>query len=261
MSHFEPTLGAGVTGICAREFVKSHMGEFWAIFKPLFPFIAGLHLLDAVVADAFSFENGFFIGGVIALYFSTVLAISWHRVVIQGPDNYTPMNPFNPQRHEWAFIGMGIATFCFVFLVAFVSVYGAASTESLVMVGLAAIVTLFAMYFSYRLSFYFPAKAVNAEITVDQAFCLTKGYVLKLLGATLAAAWPIVLAVIVWGIIAGVLVSILPSDNAMNTVGFIMALPMTTFFQPVMTVLGVTVLSNYYLYSLQNDSRSVEIGS
>lgn len=263
MERFEPKYVSGEVGVSARNFVRENKSELWAIFKPLFPYIAGCHLLDAIISDAFFPKAGFGLFGVIAIYFTMVLIISWHRVVIHGPDNYTPVNPFKPRRSELAFMGMGVLIGLGMVLIAGAFAAATAYTKA----GIMGMITLFAIisciYISYRMSFYFPAKAVGADISLKDSFRLSKGYLLRLFGAGIYASWRIMLVAFGYAMLVGIIVTIMANfisfASVQNTVAFILLLPMSAFIEPISTVLGVTVLSNYYLYAMQNDNRSVEM--
>lgn len=116
---WNPTLNATETGRDVRAFVKQFTPVFWRILKPLLPWMIACHLLDAIVTPLFFAPDGEFkLGTILSAYFYTSLVISWHRVVIEGPDHAIPMNPFKPQRHEWTFIGVGIGLYLSVILIA-----------------------------------------------------------------------------------------------------------------------------------------------
>lgn len=262
MSYFKPTYAAGETGVSARNFVREHKNEFITILKPLIPYIAGFHLLDAVISDAYfsGSKNGFGLFGALAAYFTMVLVISWHRVVIHGVDNYVPMNPLKPQRSELAFMGMGILIGLGIFLLSFLSIMGAAAAGGGVIVLLPIVVILACIFYAYRCCFYFPAKAVHSDITLKQSIALSKGYLLKLIAGSFFASWRVSLAlfgcVFVLMFVVGILAVILPFDRVGNTIGLIFTLPIIVYLSPLLTVLGVTVLSNYYLYAVQNSDQN-----
>ncbi len=258
MQHFTPTLFSKETGKNVRGFVKEHNDELLKIIKPLAPFIAGLYLFDAIISEFFftQSEHEFSLGMILATYFYMCLVISWHRVVIKGPENYTPMNPFKPKRHELAFIGVGILIGILILIVAVVFVGSAAFMQSGVMGVVAAIAIVAAIYASYRLMFYFPAKAVGASITLREAFDMTKGYLWKIICASFRASIRLVLIALLYSmILAGLSFSyayIAHTVSGAYLLGFILGLPLILYIQPLLTVLGVTVLSNYYLHAVQN---------
>lgn len=261
MGIFKPTLDSGETGVAVRGFVKEYHDEFLKILKPLIPYIAGFYLLDAVITDAYfsDTKHGFQVFSILASYFVTVLVISWHRVVIHGPENYTPMDPFSPKRNELMFIAVGIMiglalAAAVLFPILLMKIFGSAA-------GMLVFVTLIiGIYCTYRCSFYFPAKAANSDITLKQAFGLSKGYLWKLICASFYASWRMVLITIGYSLVAMALLMAvafaLPFDKAGHTIGFIIGLPITVYLEPLMTILGVTVLSNYYMYAMQHPRES-----
>lgn len=263
MSFFKPSYDAGVAAIHVRSFVKEHHDVFLKILKPLLPYIAGFQLLDAVISDMYfsNSKDGFSLFGILSAYFVMALVISWHRVVIHGVQNYEPMNPFAPKKNEILFIVVGIAipvvlTLIFLF-VAFLS----RNTGPLSIVMLVLLFIPIALYVFYRCSFYFPAKAVDSSMTLKQAYALSKGYLWKLIFASFLASWRVVL--ITWGaslvmIGVGAVFSVaLPFVVAgvHHTLIFVLTLPITLYLEPLLTVLGVSVLSNYYLYAIQHSER------
>ncbi len=282
MRHYTPKIGIKETSNNVRGFVKNHMDIFWLIFKPLAPYIAVLYLLDVVatyflygpeiseIAGSEEENKEFGLGGLVASYFFTCLAISWHRVVIHGPDNFEPMNPFRPQKSDLAFIAMGI----FLFLVPFIGVFTIVFVSSLIKFhGALWLIIPFiigAIYFVLRASFYFPAKATGNSLTLKQALSMTKGYVWKFVAAYFLAALRITVAMILFifitVLILGGGLALFKSLFDMNislpliefSFGYILALPIILYFQPVLTVIGVTVLSNFYQYALQNSGSSYD---
>lgn len=264
MEKYQPTLGARETARNIKGFIAENKAEFWKIFKPLMPYIIVLALLDVVITDLYMPEsdNGFPLGSVISGYFFSVLAISWHRVVINGVDNYEPMNPFKPKRHELMFIVMG-----FVIAIGMI-VAGVALVAISYMMGVmaAAVVVMIALigftFVFFRLCLYFPAKAVNAEITLRQVFDLSKGYLWKCMNASFFASLKMMILLFVYMIVmVVVMVPVYMSGSGvvpMAAFEFILTLPMVIYFSPILTIIGVTVLSNYYLYALQHQEQAIE---
>ncbi|PCJ95127.1 MAG: hypothetical protein COA45_12425 [Zetaproteobacteria bacterium] len=266
MERFEPSYSVVETGEKVRNFVKTNKSEFWKIFKPLFPFIVGLQFLDALITHAFFSESefNFFGGGLLSVYFTMVLSLSWYRVVIHGVHNYTPMNPFKPQRHELPFIGMGLVIGIFVFLSVSMFKNWGAYIDTLglsdnVIYTLVCTVIVLAIYFSYRFSFYFPSKATDSDITLNEVYQLNYGYLLRLLSVMLLVYWRVVVLMLVFSLLwatffAGIHELFLPSAEHPSLIYFIYILPYIAYFGPLLTVLGATVFSNYYLYAVQESN-------
>lgn len=260
MEHFTPTFGIKDTSKNIGQFVRENNSEVWKIFKPFIPFILGLHLFDAFVGIIFPDSNGAFVlGGVLASYFFTCLAISWHRVVINGVDNYIPVNPLKPKKNELLFLGVGILMGVFIFIVAAVMFGMAVATGSPIIGFIAACAVVAAMYFAYRVVFYFPAKAIDAQITLREAFDMSKGYLWKLISSSFRASFKWVLPFILYSFVIRIASIIYLDENGIDAgfyvLQFVLNLPILLYLQPRLTVIGVTALSNYYLYALQNPRK------
>lgn len=269
--HYQPTPDFRDTGRNVRQYVNQHMDIFWDIFKPLMPYIAICVFLDLVITEHFMGINpqtgepyNFVLFSILANYFFVCLIISWHRVIIHGPDSYRPMNPLKPTKGELIFIAMAIGLTIAAFIAG--AVAGAISALiSPVLFGFTIFFLVFALiYAGCRLSFYFPAKATGNDITLREAFLLSEGYVLRLIFAPLFAMWKIILLIIAYvfatfaalfilGMVAGPL---LESGAGAVIVQFLFAAPIHLFFNPILTILGVTILSNYYQYALQNPRKN-----
>lgn len=258
-----PTFGFRETSRNARNFVKENMTAFWDIFKPLAVYIVVLTVIDLALTLFFvepDPETGdrepIAIGGMIANYFYTCLVISWHRVVIHGPNQYEPMNPFKPKKSELAFIGVGLLIFFIPFLIGFAGAFGLSFLDQrMLLVGFGLIMLVLITFITVRLSFYFPAKATEQNLTLQKAFEVSKGYVLRLIAVPFLASIRVLLAMILFVVVIAVLGSMAflssspEGSDIADIFGTILALPVLLYFQPIMTVLGVTVLSNYYLHA------------
>jgi hypothetical protein len=252
MRPFTPTLGIKDTSKNTRGFIKENKDIFLNVLKPLLPWIIGLHLFDLILTIAFEIEIG--VGGLIASYFYTVLVITWHRVVIHGPDNYIAMNPYKPKRHELIFIGMGIllgvVPIIIGVLVGATFIISAALAVILILA-----VIIASLYFGYKFSFYFPAKAVDNSITFKQSYRLTTGYYWKFMGSLFLTPLRVFLILIAYMIVGiPLLIFLSTTVEALNPsiLGFLFSVPIFSYFTPLLYVYGVTVLSNYYQYALQN---------
>ncbi len=266
MTHFTPTYRTKETSRNIRIFIEDNMPIFWQIMKPLMPFIVGLLFLDAVL-DAFVLpqegehtpQSG--IGSLLSSYFYTALVIDWHRVVIHGPENFTPMNPLKPKKHELAFLGMGIVLGIGLFLIMIVAMLPGVFLGP-VGIFLSVILALGSVfYFGYKFSFYFPAKAVDNAITFRESFRLTKGYLWKLIATGIRASaklWLLLLAyiLVVFAVMASMAFITSGTGPLFHLVVFLIQLPMALYFQPLLTIIGVTALSNYYMHAMQNKAEA-----
>ena len=264
MTGITPTLGIKETAANIGNFFRENKETLWSILKPLLPWIIGLYALDILVTVMFmaDSEHEFGLGGFIAGYFFTCLIISWHRVVIYGAQNAVPMNPFKPQKHEWVFLGMGLLLGLCAALAGFI--FGLIFFPISPALGALMVFLLMpvAVYIGFRFTFYFPAKAVNNSITLKESFRLTKGYVFKLLSASFIASLKYIVGLVVYFVVIFLMLGLFSTilgDLGNNAVmqgifGFFFSLPVLIYFYPILIVVGVTAISNYYLYALQHKS-------
>lgn len=265
--HYVPTLNIMETSRNIQYFVKENKSTLFEIFKPLVPYIVGLLLIDLIIT-IFMQKSGskfeFSLGSIFSAYFFAVLMITWHRVVIHGPDKYERMNPLKPKKNELMFMGMWILIFlatAIVFVIVGVACLAAVTLGKIS--GLVALIIAFAVliiggtYISYRFFFYFPAKAVNSSLTLKQSFSLTRGYIWKLIAATFMAilkTWGLMILYMLIVFMGGMSVIgyIFGSGVIAHIASFLLNLPMTLYFQPLLIAYGVTGLSNYYMHAMQN---------
>lgn len=268
MSDFEPIFDVRDAAKYAREFVRSHMPVFWHIFKPLMPFIAICYFIDTVLLAYFKISFPF--GSLGAAYFMFALVISWHRVIIHGAQDYKAVNPFNPQKDELRFMGMALG----VAIMFVLSIMIAAGVGALIAPAfgflLGAAVALIGVQYLFRISFYFPARATGTLLTLKQSNQMTKGICLKIFSANFLASWRVLLVIMAYaffvvGLFTGVLLGIfvrqpetfsgseLAVPAMVHLVMYLVNMPIKLFFEPIITVIGVTILSNYYQYVMRNN--------
>lgn len=251
MKHFKATKGIYETAANTRAFVKDNKETFWTAFKPLIPYIFGLLLFDLILS--FVIGHTFSLGSILANYFFAALAITWHRVVLLGPDQYEAMNPFKPKKHELVFMlmGVGVALIVFLIVALFIgifAIFGPIFLAISIFLGI-----LLSIFLSARFTFYFPAKAVNADLSLIGALHLSKGYAFNLVTAPFFACWRLILGMMGVVIIASIFMTLLSKfAQGQAMFEFLIQLPVLFYFQPLLTVLGITILSNYYQHALQN---------
>lgn len=190
-------------------------------------------------------------------YCYAMIAINWHRVVLLGPKQYKPMEFLNPEKHELEFIA--VLAVISIILPAIVSVTAfkqLLDMKSEAIIGIALVAIVFP-YILYKISFYFPAKAVGSSIAFRDSFDLTRGYFWKFIWAFILSTIRVFGVLVLYSFIAGAIAGalkfvIIPDMSAEDR--FIaeqmlqqsINIPIMLYFQPLLTVLGVTVLSNYY---------------
>lgn len=273
--HFTPALKMMAAAEKAHTFVKDNKNVLFEILKPLAPYIIVLLLLDTLVSVFLlppKSETHFSLDSLLSGYFFAALTITWHRVVLHGVDNYTPMNPFRPKKNELIFIGLVLLFFLTGIVICAASmVLIGTMLDSAILRLISLLIGFFiALYLGFRLSFCFPARATNSPITFKKSFILTRFYVLKMIGSTFMASLGVVVFMIIYFLVGGFLFSTLVvnftdiypplNDLALNGIihilFFILALPYYLYFQPLLVVYGVTVISNYYQYALQNKQEA-----
>ncbi|MEZ5919348.1 MAG: hypothetical protein R3D66_05425 [Alphaproteobacteria bacterium] len=298
MRHFTATFTAKDTSKNVQDFIKAHKTEFWDLIKSFAPYIvilgilsvafqhfaqnailaemgnfrqmlenkpgnaaAHLQMMEAMRGSVFKSPYMWAAWGVqlVLGYVFAAIAISWHRLVLLGPEQYRPMNLFKPQRHEIEFvmilalIGVLIPT-----VFGWIMISGPFfSSSGIWLIGLFSIALI---YVSYKICFVFPAKAVNADMDFKTSFKLTKGYFWKFFLAAFRASLKTIGLLFLYQIIVGMAIGTVlavSGDPRATTLpaligGGALALPVLLYFQPLLTIIGVTVLSNYYQHALQN---------
>ena len=265
---YQPAFETKEAALKAREFMKDHKDVFWQVLKPVLPFIIGGRLLDIFLIHLIwgaGSQNEIFIGSLISAYFTFVMMINWHRVVLHGPDQYIPMNPFQPKKSELAFMLMpsivglvaGIGIGLLSALTAKILGEGVA-----VMVAVPLVIVL--LYVLFKMVFYLPAKALGADVGLRQALSLSDGYVWKCIGAGFRAVIRVTLVTMAYGFVGVFIIGIImvatgtigPNGTGVGLedklIAFLVMLPITAYFMPLSTLLGVTVVSNYYQHAMQN---------
>ncbi len=172
----------------------------------LFPF--GLSL--ALIALSFAVPPSPLLGGLFAVLGFlpyTIFGVAWHRLTLLGPQaGAPPLVPGWGRRH-WRFLGylilvmlIGYGVTALVFSIFFTVVRPQgdlvpASWGLLLMLGISVLA-----YVMMRLSFVFPAVAVDENYRLRHAWTHTKGQGLRLLGAAIVAAVPMV--AVIWAVSA-----------------------------------------------------------
>ncbi len=143
--------------------------------------------------------------GILNLLPYTFFGVAWHRLTLLGPvAGAPPLMPAWAPRH-WRFLGYLLATMLIgsgatavVFSLGFMAIQPdldalPAATGLMLLAGFVIVA-----YVMIRLSFVFPAVSVDEGYRLRHAWTHTKGQGLRLLGATVIAAVPMV--ALVWGV-------------------------------------------------------------
>ena len=287
MKHFSASEFPNNAALNTRNFVKEHNDAFLDLLKKIGPYIFAVFVLNIILLDhslstmtdviessknegldqeqaaekmmnelegqEFATTAGFIIINVLFGYFFAVIAISWHRLVLLGRGNCTPMNPLSPQRHEIEFLIILAILSSAPYLLNLLVMFGQVTAMAILLLPF----MIAFIYVFYKVSFMFPAKAVNAKLSVKESFQLTKGYFWKMLWTYILASWRVVLVLFAVMIVGSMVAVPLATFSGGNTQLVVISMqliyiPVIIYFQPLLTVIGVTVLSNYYQHALQN---------
>ena len=172
----------------AYRFLFQNYSLYLKILMPVLPFL--LCVLALQIAAELYFASGSIksvlvgILGIMGVPLNALIAIPWHRAYLRSPtdDIYVSIN--NLTKHEYAFIYFAT---------------GAASLGVLLNIPSGLVGFFFAVaaqFFMIRLIFFFPAKAVDSDITLKEAYHLSKGYYWKFLRKSFLALLPAVIIVV-----------------------------------------------------------------
>lgn len=269
--YFKPTFGYKDTGQNVRNFVHEHSETLWDIFKPLMPFIAIFTLLDLAITQLYmpidpetGEKQDFGLFSIIANYFLACFIITWHRVIIHGPDSYNVMRPFKPDRAGLKYIFGFFAIIVAGILAGFVGGLIVALLKlKFLALPIFAVLIIGVLYVGLRVSFYFPAAALGNPLSFKEAFKLSDGYALHILVAPIFAIWKFLLMFLGYILASFAIIFVIilttggPEEFVNNPllniiVNFTITLPIVLYFTPILAAYGVTVLSNYYQHALQN---------
>lgn len=258
---FTPLANASEAALAARNLVRDNKTFLWSLFKPMLPALLALDALSAAVQLGFAESHTAAkvieaLFQIIGFYFYGLLGYSWHRFVLIGRDAVTPPDFFKPTSDQWRFLGYLALSAAASIVVMTVS--AATGTVLLgktgIIVGLLAGI-VFSVWIGYKLCFLLPSAAVGDGMTIRQSFTHTRGVFWKLLGSGFLASWRVaVVSALCVGTFVGVMTLLIGSFEGsalvlaaafLNVFGTLAI--MDVFFNPLLTVLGVTILSNYYL--------------
>ena len=146
----------------------------------------------------------------------TIFGVSWHRLTLLGPGTARP--PLFPgwRHRHWRFLGYGIGISLIVVIFGtFVAGAGTAlamlfgggpelpgGTVLLIITSVVAVLIL-VLYLLLRLSFVFPAVAVDEAYRLKHSWAHTHKQGFRLMGALILTCIPIVIAILVIQFIAG----------------------------------------------------------
>lgn len=297
MDKYQPALKVGKASSNVYSFVRDGHSEFFTLIKMyapalllLFVIQISMFMLDFKILSSLPVSL-FFVDIVVSAlsgYIYAIIAINWHRLVINGRCFSDPVRMFSPRKNEISFVLAlvfltilpYILSFLFGFIISILPpvLSSTGNSEGAFLAVLAVSIFVSGMgvlYFTYKLSFYFPAKAVNHSFSVVDSVRLTRGYFFKMIFTMIRASfWTIVALHVYLGfmyllmylfsyVVGGMAVEMSASDgfSVLSMLPLFIALfqlPFVLFFKPMFMIIGVTVVSNYYLYATQNEEGAVE---
>lgn len=223
----------------------------------LVPFCLSLALIVLSFTLPLVSKLGFLVA-ILGLLPYTFFGVAWHRLTLLGPvTGAPPLVPAWAPRH-WRFLGYLLATM----------LIGSAATAVVFSLGLMAIQPdmdslpaaaglmplagfVIVAYVMIRLSFVFPAVSVDESYRLRHAWTHTKGQGLRLLGATVIAAAPMV--ALVWGV-NEILGALLFAGPAPGQDGVPAVAQMEAFVEAnlgaLLLIQAVTAAINYVLMAL-----------
>ena len=230
----------------------------------LAPFCLSLALIALSFTVPLVSALGFLVA-ILGLLPYTFFGVAWHRLTLLGPVAGAPaLMPAWAPRH-WRFLGYLLATM----------LIGSAATAVAFSIGLMAMRPeagslpaaaglmplagfVIVAYVMIRLSFVFPAVAVDESYRLRHAWTHTKGQGLRLLAATVIAAVPMV--ALVWGV-NEILGALLFAGQAPGQDGLPAVAQMAAFVEAnlgaLLLIQAVTAAINYVLMALMVSVISV----
>lgn len=191
-----------------------------------------------------------------------IFAVAWHRLVLLGPQVAAPTAMPSWQRRHWAFLAYSLlVSILFFGLLMIAGLIGGgfmapmdgglpaepAGGGNLIRAMAAFALVLVSIMVLMRLSFVFPAIAVDERYGLGDAWRHTQGQGLRLLAAVTLASLPFVILLM---LLSGLVVGALPDPNGGpadeptgSGPGFLLLLVISVVVGYVWTAIGVSLLS------------------
>jgi len=187
--------------------------------------------------------------------------LSWHRIVQRGP-HADLAHPLKPDKRSLKFVGTSLLLIFLPTLCALPFGFLTAATEpplNIVFGVMLVAAVLASCYIFTRCIIVLPSIAADEPLTLKQAFHLAKGYFWKILLSCFLLSLVILLGMIVVGIIMGILGFIAGLFGAGQVslftvlLNIIAELIMNVGIAPVISALGATLITNYYLHAKESN--------
>lgn len=271
---YEPTEKSWATVKNAFSYAWKNKRLVWKLILFYGPFLLLALLLNAVaqVTSMEQYAHWAFFGLIAALgdfilsiFVPIFVAVTWHRVVINGPEETKFSNPLAPKKRDWKFLGfwllIGFIALVFMSLLiggaSFLAVklYAIVPAVSLLAVLLGIALFVYSVYAATRVSFIFPSVATDHNYPIKTIWKMSKGLVMKLWGAgflSMLVMIPLTILFVAFPAIIAFLISAVAGGKAMFAIlGVFVLAPIFIFMQVFFSVIGITLLSNYFMVAKQ----------
>lgn len=271
---YEPTEKSWATVKNAFSYAWKNKGLVWKLILFYGPFLLLAFLLNAVaqVTSMEQYAHWAFFGLIAALgdfilsvFVPIFVAVTWHRIVINGPEEVKFSNPLAPKRRDWKFLGFWflIGFIALIFMSALaggaaflaVMLYSTIPAVSLLVVLFGIALFVYGMYAATRVSFIFPSIATDHNYPIKTIWRMSKGLVMKLWGAgflSMLVMIPLTILFVAFPAVLAFLISIVAGGKAMFAIlGVLILAPIFIFIQVFFSVIGITLLSNYFMIAKQ----------
>ncbi len=184
----------------------------------ILPFLLSLVVLAlALMAGANAFLS--FVLAIVGLVPYTLFGVAWHRLTLLGPAAGAPVVFPSWHRRHWRFIGYVMSMIGLSFLLTyFISVAGSGMVDDdapgrvLLLILAVIAVGLALSYMMMRVSFVFPAVAVDEDYGLANSWAHTRGQGFRLLATLFVTALPMLVAI--WAVSSLLGVLLLPEIAA-----------------------------------------------
>lgn len=273
-TQYEPTEKSWATVKNAFSYAWKNKKLVWKLILFYGPFLLLALLLNAVaqVTSMEQYAHWAFFGLIAALgdfilsvFVPIFVAVTWHRIVINGPEEVKFSNPLAPKKRDWKFLGFWllIGFIAFVFMSVLigggtflaVTFYAVAPAVSLLVVLLGITLFVYGVYAASRFSLVLPSVATDHNYPIKTIWRMSKGLIMKLWGAgflSMLVMIPLTILFVAFPAIIAFLISAVAGGKAMFAIlGVLVLAPIFIFMQVFFSVIGITLLSNYFMVAKQ----------
>lgn len=270
-----PTHTLDATSGNIQSFIAENRSYMWEMWGRLIPYLIVLYVLEVLITIIYFkdnmeiYEEGYLpsIFSFAFTYFTSIFVISWHRLVIEG--TRMPVLPFKLTRNELLFVGCFflidavMANLFLLFHYFYPSLIDDVDGLDYYQFFLFLVFCFVSTAAVYRISFIFPARAAGVTLSLFDSIRLTRGTFFKFVFAMVVCSFRLFCLMLVVTLISLFFVQMVfpfllmifkNEESVLAMVVFLTSL-MTLYFHPKFLVIGVTALSNYYMYAMEQEER------